>query len=489
MTEVSEIKQILKDAKTIMSTNDDMHNDGTYVPEISWILFLKVFDYHERQRISLIKGYKTIFPEEIQWKSWAADRFKGYSGRDLEKFMDNILFDTLSKLTGSKEDRNIDILHDIFDDFQYKLRNGTKLRQVINELNKIELNDSQDLENLSKVYEDELLSMRNSLKGKPANFYTPLPIIKFIVQNIDPNFKKSERVMDLASGTSGFILESMKHMKKDIKEKKEIKILHSLLFGKEKKSKHYLLGVLNMMLHDVGTPQIFKKNTLGTTKISEIVTDNQKYDVIIFNPTFDEKEEPDVANNMPAGKRNGGTRFQFLYTAMKSLKENGRCAIILDNGPLFGETGTPYDIKKELLEKYNLHTIVRLPESVFSPYTGIPTNILFFDAGKPTKYIWYYRMKVREGLKNYNKSNPILDSDFDDVLKWCKNKESNEYGYKVSVDNIKDYRLDLKHPDDEKVLENISPHELIGQIISNEKITLNLLIDVENLINSKISKH
>ena len=339
MTEVSEIKQIFKDAKTIMSTDDDMHNDGTYVPEISWILFLKVFDYHERKRISLIKGYKSILPEEIQWKSWAADRFTGLSGGDLLQFIDTWI-PKLANLSGSKDDHNIEILHDIFNDFRFKLREGTKLRQVIDKLNEISLDDSQDLENLSKVYEGELLSMRNSLKGKDANFYTPRPIIKFIVQHINPNFKKSERIMDLASGTSGFLLESMKHMKKDIKGKKETKILQSLLFGKEKKSKHYLLGILNMMLQDIGTPQILKKNTLATTKISEIVTDDQKYDVIIFNPTFDEKEEKDVENNMPATKRNCGTRFQFLYTAMKSLRENGRCAIILDNGPLFGEKRT-----------------------------------------------------------------------------------------------------------------------------------------------------
>ena len=241
-----------------------------------------------------------------------------------------------------------------------------------------------------------------------------------------------------------------------------------------------------MMLQDIGTPQILKKNTLATTKISEIVTDDQKYDVIIFNPTFDEKEEKDVENNMPATKRNCGTRFQFLYTAMKSLRENGRCAIILDNGPLFGEKGTPYDIKKELLEKYNLHTVIRLPESVFAPYTGIETNILFFDEGKPTKDIWFYRMKVRDGLKNYTKTNPMQDSDFEDVLKWSKNKVENNYGYKKSVEDLIDYDLDVKHPDDKEIPLNITPRELIGKIIEDQKNTLDLLTTIEELIDKEI---
>jgi type I restriction enzyme M protein len=487
MTEVSKIQEVIKNAKSIMYTEEGMHNDGVTVPEISWILFLKVFDYHERKRVSLIKGYAGILPPEIQWSSWAADEFTGLTGTDLIKFLD-VWIPKLASLTGSKNDRNIDILHDVFNDFQFKLRKGTKLRQVINELNHIELNDSQDLENLSKVFEDELLSMRNSLKGKPANFYTPRPIIKFIVQKINPSFKNSEKIMDLASGTSGFLIESMKHMKKDVKEKKETRMLQSLLFGKEKKSKNYLLGILNMMLQDIGTPEILNKNTIGATKIKDIVTEDQKYNVIIFNPTFDEKEDKDVANNMPASKKTCGTRFHFLYYAMKSLKEKGRCALILDNGPLFGGKGAPADIKKELLENYNLHTIVRLPESAFSPYTSIATNILFFDAGKPTKDIWFYRMKIRDGLKNYNKSNPMLDSDFEDVLDWCKHKEENEFGYKKSVSDLKDFNLDIKHPDDDEVVIDMSPHDLIAQIISDEKKTLELLTDVENLINQEIPK-
>ena len=212
MTEIPKIREIIKEAKNIMSVIDHMDTDGATVPEISWLLFLKVFDYHEKQRTSLIKGYKTILPEECQWDKWAGDKYKGYTSTDLLKFVDNILLEKLSKLTGSKDNRNIDIVNSIFSGFQFNLRNGTKLRQVINKLNEIELEEAQHLENLGFVFEEELIKMRNDL-GKKATFYTPRPIVEFIVQQIKPNFKKSEKIMDLACGTAGFLIESMKYMK------------------------------------------------------------------------------------------------------------------------------------------------------------------------------------------------------------------------------------------------------------------------------------
>ena len=487
MTEVSEIREKIKEAKTIMSKTDLMDNDGVAVPELSWILFLKVFDYHEKQRVALIKGYKTILPDECQWDSWAADQFKGYSGKDLERFVDGVLIEKLSKLTGAKDNRNIDIINSIFNGFRQSL-SGTKLRQVINKLNEIKLENSNDLKNLGLVFDEELIKMRDFEKKK-ASFFTPRPIIRFIVNNIKPDLKKSEKIMDLASGTSGFLVESIKYMKKDVKGKEDEKNLSSLVHGNEKKSRNYLLGMLNLMLQDVGTPNLLNKNTLSTTKIRDIVTDDQKYDVIMTNPTFDEKEEKETADNLPRHLKTSDAALHFLYFAMKSLKENGRCAIILPNGPLFG-SGVAADMKKELLENYNLHTIVRLAGSEFEPFNGIQTNILFFDEGKPTKDIWYYRMKIREGIKKYNKGTPIQDSDFDDVLKWCKNKEKSddENGYKVELEDIKDFNLDIKHPDDEEVAIDMSPHDLIKQIIADEKKTLDLLTDVENLINTEIPK-
>ena len=487
MTEVSEIREKIKETKSIMSKIDHMDKDSVTVPELSWLLFLKVFDYHEKQRVALIKNYKTILPEECQWDSWAGDQFKGYTGKELELFVDNVLLDKLSKLTGDKNNRNIDIVNSIFNGFQYMLHNGTKLRQVINKLNEIKLENSNDLENLGVVYDEELIKMRDSEK-KNASFYTPRPIIRFIINKINPNLKKSEKVIDLASGTSGFLVESIKYMKKDVKGKEDEKLLDTLLSGNEKKLRNYRLGMLNMMLLNVGTPNILNKNTLATTKIRDIVTDDQKYDVIMTNPTFDEKEEKETGDNLPRHLKTSDAALHFLYFAMKSLKENGRCAIILPNGPLFGDSGVVAEIKKELLEKYNLHTIVRLAGSEFEPYNGIQTNILFFDEGKPTTDIWFYRMKIREGIKKYSMNNPIQDSDFDEVLKWCKNKEANDYGWKVSVNDLKNYNLDLSHPDDVEVSIDMSPHELIAQIISDEKKTLELLTDVENLINQEIPK-
>lgn len=317
-----------------------------------------------------------------------------------------------------------------------------------------------------------------------GEFYTPRPIIRFIVKMIKPDLKKSERVLDPACGTGGFLIESLNEMIKDEKSTSDYDSLrYSTLFGIEKKPMPYLLCMMNVLLHEVDKPNIVRMNTL-TIPLKEI-TEEKQFDIIMTNPPFGGEEEARIAKNLPVGMQTTDTALAFLVFILESLKVNGRCAIILPNGPLFG-SGVASKIKEKLLRECNLHTVVRLPESVFSPYTGIATNILFFKKPGPTKQIWYYQMKIREGLKAYNKTNPMAYEDFSSVISWWTNRSENENAWNVKIEDIQDYNLDIKNPNTIKENLSTTPSELIHSIIEDEQKVRGLLNEINTLIKREL---
>ncbi|MDA1347220.1 MAG: N-6 DNA methylase, partial [Crenarchaeota archaeon] len=257
------------------------------------------------------------------------------------------------------------------------------------------------------------------------------------------------------------------------------------LFGIEKKPMPYLLGMMNMLLHEVDKPNIARANTLS--KPLREITEADQYDVIITNPPFGGEEESGMSSNLPVGMQTSDTALAFLLYIMYTLKQNGRCGIILPNGPMFAG-GIAAKIKEKLLTEFNLHTIIRLPNSVFAPYTGIATNILFFDRKGKTKEISYYQMKLAETIKAYNKTNPMSYDDFSDVIKWMKTRKENGNAWKVKVEDIKEFNLDIKNPNDVEVTQNLSPHELIDTILKDEEKTIELLKEVKKLIDKEIPK-
>jgi len=283
-------------------------------------------------------------------------------------------------------------------------------------------------------------------------------------------------------------------MRKSAKTPAEKKLLYEkTLFGIEKKPLPYLLGMMNLILHEIEDPNILKRNTLANP-FSEI-TEQERFDCIMTNPPFGGQEENSIAKNLPEEMQTTDTALAFLLFIMESLKKNGRCGVILPNGPLFAG-GVARKIKEKILKEFNLHTIIRLPETVFEPYTTIATNILFFDKSKPTKEIWYYQMKVDERLRGatraknpkYTKSNPIAYEDFAEIIKWSKNKKENENAWKVSVNDIVDFNLDVKNPSDKDESIDLAPHELIDNIIADEAKTMKLLQEVRDLIAKEIPK-
>src|SRR2546428_4407527 len=398
------LRSSIKSARDLMRKDAGLNTDVDRIPQLAWILFLKCFDDFETKRATIDKNYKQAIPKPFRWRDWATDESKGLTGPDLIKFVNEELFPTLGGLVGGKGYEQRDVIASIFKELNNRILSGYVLRQIVNLVNKVDFVSTDDVHTIAKLYEEMLVEMRDAA-GSNGEFYTPRPVIRFIVNRIKPDLIKSEKVLDPACGTGGFLVESLEYMKKDEKSKADIKKLRTqTLFGIEKKPMPYLLAMMNMLLHEIVEPDIVRTNTLAKP-LREITEENQ-YDVIMTNPPFGGEEESGISSNLPVGMQTSDTALAFLLFIMYSLKSRGRCAIILPNGPLFAG-GIAAKIKQKLLEEFNLHTIIRMPNSVFAPYTGIATNILFFEKGKPTKEIWYYQMKLKEGIKAYNKTNPM----------------------------------------------------------------------------------
>jgi type I restriction enzyme M protein len=479
------LESIIKSCRDEMRKDDALNTDVDRIPQIAWMLFLKCFDDFEKKRAVLNKNYKEAIPFPYRWSDWAGDENKGKTGPDLIQFVNNDLFPKLSNLVGGPGYEQRDIIRSIFRELNNRVLSGYILRKIINLINKVNFISTDDIHTMAKLYERMLLEMRDAA-GTHGEFYTPRPVIRFIVEIIKPNLNKSEKIIDPACGTGGFLIESLEYMKKDENSTSDYyKLRYNTLYGIEKKPMPYLLGMMNMLLHEVDKPNLVRMNTLAIP-IKDISEKNQ-YDIIMTNPPFGGEEEAQISKNMPIGMQTADTALAFLLFIIESLKSTGRCAIILPNGSLFGG-GVAAKIKQKLLEKCNLHTIIKLPGSVFSPYTGIATNILFFEKGNPTKEIWYYQMKIRKGLNSYSKTKPITYEDFTEVIDWFKNKKENENAWKVKVGDISDYNLDYKNPNEVEEILNLSPHELIDTILKDEENTLQILKEVKELINKEIPK-
>jgi type I restriction enzyme M protein len=493
------LRSIIKSARDEMRKDAGSNTDVDRTPQITWMLFLKCFDDFEKKFEALDKNYKQTIPKGYRWKDWAEEKDekgnkkKVLTGTDLIKFVNDDLFPKLGSLVGGKGVEQRDIVSTIFGQITNSIQSGFILRKILNQISQVNFISTDEIHTLADYYEQMLTEMRDAA-GSNGEFYTPRPVIRFIVDSINPDLKKSQKILDPACGTGGFMLEALNHMVKQVKGTADRKKLYEdTIFGIEKKSMPFLLGMMNLLLHEVDQPNIANANTLG--KPFRDITEENQYDVIVTNPPFGGAEEAELKSNLPTGMQTTDTALAFLLYIMYSLKDNGKCGIILPNGPLFASKMAS-KIKQKLLEEFNLHTIIRLPETIFEPYTTIATNILFFDKKGKTKDIWYYQMNVDERLRGasraknpkYTMSNPILYEDFEEIEKWLKDKKENENAWKVSVDDLKDYNLDLKNPSDVEETIDLSPYELIDSILHEEEKTMKLLRDVQDLIKKEIPK-
>ena len=438
------LSTLIKTIQDIMRKDVGVDGDAQRISQMVWLLFLKIFDDKEQEWKLTLSGYKSPLPSRFQWSSWAANP-EGMTGEELIDFVNNDLFPALKRLaTTAGVSAQGKVVGSVFEDAYNYMKSGTLLRQVINTIQEdFDFNSSQDRHMFNDIYEKILGDLQSA--GNAGEYYTPRAVTEFMVDIVDPQL--GESVLDPACGTGGFLVNAIKRLKNQVKTSEDDQILQKSIHGVEKKPLPHMLAMTNMMLHGIDVPaNIRHDNTLKRSLVSYDRKD--RVDCIITNPPFGGMEEDGIESNFPKRYQTRETADLFMALIMHLLKpDGGRAAIILPDGFLFGE-GVKTTLKKELLTDFNLHTIVRLPNGVFSPYTGIKTNLLFFEKGTPTKQVWFFEHPYPPGYKSYSKSKPLTIGEFVREKKWWNNRRQNEYAWKVSLAEIEErnYNLDFKNP-------------------------------------------
>lgn len=438
------ISATIKGIQDIMRKDVGVDGDAQRISQMGWMLFLKIFDDREREYEIMEDNYRSPIPDRLRWCNWAADP-EGITGEELLDFVNNDLFKNLKNVSADVQTNPRGFLiRQVFEDAYNYMKSGTLMRQVINKLTEsIDFNKAKDRHLFGEIYEKILKDLQSA--GNAGEYYTPRAVTQFMVDMVDPRL--GEKVMDPACGTGGFLSCAIEHIRKnEVKTAAQEKRLQKNIFGVEKKPLPHLLCTTNMLLHGIEVPtQIKHDNTLSRPLRDYGPKD--RVDVIVTNPPFGGMEEDGIESNFPKVYRTRETADLFLVLIMQLLKPGGRAAIVLPDGTLFGE-GVKTRIKEKLLTECNLHTIVRLPNGVFNPYTGIKTNLLFFTKGDKTKNIWYYEHPYPPGVNSYNKTKPMRIEEFEPEKKWWKKRKENEYAWKVPLQQIIDtnYNLDIKNP-------------------------------------------
>jgi type I restriction enzyme M protein len=433
------VSSTVKTIQDIMRKDAGVDGDAQRINQLVWMFFLKIFDDRESEKEMLEDNYRSPIPEDLRWRNWAADA-EGITGDSLADFI-NDLFKRLKGLTSP--DPRTQLVRHVFEEANNYMKSGTLMRQVVNKINEIDFNRKNDLHLFGDIYEQILRDLQSA--GNAGEFYTPRAVTQFMVQMVDP--KLGEKVLDPACGTGGFLTNTIEHVRRNyVHSVEDEQILQSSIRGVEKKQLPYFLCVTNLMLHGIDTPnQISHDNTLARPYRDYQPED--RVDVIVTNPPFGGMEEDGIEKNFPKSYSTRETADLFLVLITHLLREGGRGAIVLPDGTLFGE-GIKTRIKEKLLTECNLHTIVRLPNGVFSPYTSIKTNLLFFTKGEKTTNVWYYEHPYPPGVKSYNKTKPIRIEEFEAEKAWWTNRVESERAWRVSFETIakSNFNLDIKNP-------------------------------------------
>lgn len=475
------VVNFVKRIQDVMRNDAGVNGDAQRIEQIVWILFLKIYDAKEEEwELISEEDYVSILPEKYKWRNWAVDNKDGkaMTGDALLSFVNNELFPKLKSLEITEETpMNQVIVRYAFEDANNYMKDGVLLRQVINIIDEIDFTEYEERHAFGSIYESFLKDLQSA--GNSGEFYTPRAVTDFMVKVTKP--KLGERIADFACGTGGFLVSALNELKEQSEKTNENKeIYNNSVYGVEKKALPHILCVTNMLLHDIDNPTIIHGNTLETDY--KEYRKQEKFDLILMNPPYGGNEKDSVKSNFPMELRSSETADLFMNIIMFRLKKDGRCAIILPDGFLFGTDNAKVNIKKKLLEEFNLHTIVRLPHSVFAPYTSITTNILFFENTHPTKETWFYRLDMPDGYKNFSKTKPMKLEHFDSALEWWNEREeivvdgfpkAKKYTVEEIVAN--GYNIDLcGYPHEEE--EILEPMDLINQY-QEKRAALNAEID------------
>ncbi|WP_075555403.1 class I SAM-dependent DNA methyltransferase [Megamonas funiformis] len=485
----------VKNIQNIMRGDSGVNGDAQRIEQLTWLLFLKIYAKKEEDWELFDENYKSILPEECKWENWAVDDADGKSltGDKLLEFVNEKLFKQLKEIKLSADaPMKHKILRDVFVSTNQYMKDGVLLRQLINEINKIDFDNIKELHAFGEIYETILKSLQSA--GNAGEFYTPRAVTDFIVEMVNP--KLGETVADFACGTGGFLTSTLNHLEKNMKNTEDRTQYNNAIYGIEKKPLPHLLCVTNMLVHDIDNPAIYNANSLERN-VREY-KDNEKFEVILMNPPYGGAEGEQIKNNFPADLRSSETADLFISLIMYRLKENGRAAVIIPDGFLFGLDNAKVAIKKKLFSEFNVHTIIRLPASVFAPYTSITTNIIFFDNTGTTKEIYFYRLDMPEEYKHFSKTKPMKLEHFADCIKWwndrydIQDEDTDTYKAKVyTLEEIvnRNYDIDLcGYPTVEE--EVLSPEETILEY-KEKRATLNAKIDkklqeIENILGVKL---
>jgi type I restriction enzyme M protein len=475
----AKLAAVIKSARDAMRKDAGLNGDLDRLPQLTWILFLKAFDGLERNRAVMERTYRPAIDFPHRWQDWAADP-NGPTGEALLDFVNGSLLPHLRRLTGTGKDDPRDVLAAVFNDVDNRMRSGYLLRDVVNLVNEIDFSSSDDIHTMAHLYESMLREMRDAA-GDSGEFYTPRPVIRFMVQQVDPQL--GEVVLDPACGTGGFLVETLEHIAaaEGVRTGRERRRLHASLRGIEKKPLPHQLAMMNLLLHGVEQPRIQPRNAL-TESVTQI-SKRDKVDVILTNPPFGGEEERTVQANFPADKRTAETAWLFLQLVIRILRDGGRCGIVVPNGILFGD-GVGARIKRQLMTECDLHTVVRLPDGVFEPYTAIPSNLLFFDKTGRTEEVWFYEIPPPEGRKKYSKTKPMRFEDFADCQAWWNRRKDSERAWSVPFGEIEasNFNLDLRNPNRPDDLAHRPPAELLSELIVTEREILSLLEELHSAI-------
>lgn len=487
------LTNFVKRVRDIMRNDAGINGDAQRIEQMAWMLFLKVYDEKENDWDMDEDNYLSIIPEPCRWRNWAVDDRSGkaITGDTLLNFVNNTLFPVLkgqnaidvrdgaeiegivvSKETPIKKA----IVQTTFEDANNYMKDGVLLRQIVNIIDELELGDYEESHAFGEIYETILKELQSA--GSSGEYYTPRAVTDFMAKMISPQI--GERVADFACGTGGFLTSWLKELAPKVKNTDDQEKFGESIYGIEKKQFPYMLCITNMLLHGIDIPRIYHDNSLLRDVLDYTVDD--QFEVVLMNPPYGGNEKTEVKNHFPSDLASSETADLFMSVIMYRLKKNGRAAVILPDGFLFGTDNAKVAIKKKLFSEFNLHTIIRMPHSVFSPYTSITTNILFFDKTEPTKETWFYRLDMPEGYKNFSKTKPMELKHFDSVIEWWNNREEiNIDGFdkakKYSAEElaIRNYNIDLcGYPHEEE--EILPPKELIQQY-QEKRASLNADID------------
>jgi type I restriction enzyme M protein len=478
------IRSIVKSIQDIMRQDSGVDGDAQRISQLCWMFFLKIIDDQDQQLELMQEGYISPIPKQLQWRSWAADP-EGITGDELQTFVNTELFPKLKSLSvaGEKSDRRR-VVRDVFEDAYNYMKSGQLMRQVVNKISEVDFNNLAERQHFGDIYEQILNDLQSA--GNAGEYYTPRALTAFMTERIDP--RPGEILLDPACGTGGFLTCAIRHMRdKYVKTVEDEQAMQKGLRAVEKKQLPHMLCVTNMLLHGVENPSFVRHdNTLARPYISYSASD--RVEIVLTNPPFGGREEDGIESNFPKHFQTRETADLFLALIVRLLKPGGRAAVVLPDGSLFGDTGIKKTLKEHLLQECNLHTIVRLPNSVFKPYATVGTNLLFFEKGEPTRDIWFYEHRVPADQKAYSMTKPIRLEHLNPCVEWWggaerKGRVETEFSWRVSIDEVKarGYDLDFKNPHT-VAADHGNPVELLAKFEETERQKASLSSHIRSVL-------